>query len=121
MTKTRRGRPPLPLGAARVPVHFRLPVETLARLDALAEAWGTTRTGAVEMVVEAAPMTDAGRDAGEGENCPRTCGHETFHYCGAVGTHCDKHCVCSCRLCADERTRTVPSISEVSESDPEDA
>jgi hypothetical protein len=38
-----------------------------------------------------------------GDDCPKRCKHETFHYCGGSGTHCDKHCVCSCRLCAEER------------------
>ena len=37
------------------------------------------------------------------DDCPRKCDHRTFHYCGASGTHCDKHCVCSCRLCVAAR------------------
>ena len=37
--------------------------------------------------------------------CPKDCNHETFEYCGTSGTHCDKHCCCPCRLCADERKR----------------
>lgn len=32
------------------------------------------------------------------DNCPTGCAHVTFHYCGE-GTHCDVHCVCSCRMC----------------------
>jgi hypothetical protein len=37
------------------------------------------------------------------DDCPKGCKHETFHYC-REGTHCDKHCVCPCRLCVQERT-----------------
>jgi hypothetical protein len=37
------------------------------------------------------------------ETCPPDCKHVTFHYCAENGTHCDKHCACSCRLCRDER------------------
>lgn len=33
------------------------------------------------------------------DNCPPGCSHETFHYCGEAGTHCDRHCVCACRMC----------------------
>jgi hypothetical protein len=37
------------------------------------------------------------------DNCPTTCKHATLHYCGSAGTHCDKHCTCSCGLCLAER------------------
>lgn len=37
------------------------------------------------------------------ENCPKGCRHKTFHYCGALGTHCDKHCVCPCEPCKQDR------------------
>ena len=36
------------------------------------------------------------------DNCPPECGHETFEYCAAAGTHCDKHCVCQCYMCRAE-------------------
>ena len=42
------------------------------------------------------------------DNCPKGCGHETFHYCGE-GTHCDKHCVCACHLCVAERAPRIVS------------
>jgi len=42
------------------------------------------------------------------EDCPRNCKHETFHYCAAVGTHCDKHCVCSCSACVADRKNPGP-------------
>lgn len=37
------------------------------------------------------------------DNCPKGCEHETFHYCGEAGTHCDKHCACPCRPCVAAR------------------
>lgn len=40
-----------------------------------------------------------------GDNCPKGCKHITIHFCMESGTHCDIHCVCSCRLCMDERLR----------------
>jgi hypothetical protein len=36
------------------------------------------------------------------EACTLACKHRTFEYCGESGTHCDKHCLCPCRLCRDE-------------------
>jgi hypothetical protein len=36
------------------------------------------------------------------EACTPGCGHRSFEYCGESGTHCDKHCVCPCRMCRDE-------------------
>jgi hypothetical protein len=44
----------------------------------------------------------------EAENCPEGCGHETFHYCGAEGTHCDIHCICSCSPCEEDRKNPAP-------------
>ena len=40
--------------------------------------------------------------------CPASCTRESFHYCGTSGTHCDKHCVCLCHLCAKERNSIRP-------------
>lgn len=42
------------------------------------------------------------------EICPKGCKHETYHYCNAVGTHCDKHCVCACQGCVDDRKNPGP-------------
>jgi hypothetical protein len=42
------------------------------------------------------------------ENCPKGCKHETFHYCAESGTHCDKHCICTCPDCV--AARKDPSI-----------
>jgi len=39
--------------------------------------------------------------------CPKDCAHETFEYCAASGTHCDKHCVCRCYDCVAERERRL--------------
>jgi len=39
----------------------------------------------------------------EPENCPNDCKHETFHYCGQSGTHCDIHCICGCKECETEQ------------------
>jgi len=33
------------------------------------------------------------------EHCPSSCQHESFHYCNESGTHCDKHCICTCDQC----------------------
>ena len=38
-----------------------------------------------------------------GDDCPKSCKHITFHFCMESGTHCDKHCICRCKLCAEER------------------
>jgi len=38
-----------------------------------------------------------------GDNCPKGCKHRTFHFCMESGTHCDKHCICLCYLCVEER------------------
>lgn len=35
------------------------------------------------------------------------CTHETFHYCGQTGTHCDKHCKCSCSPCTEDKDRVA--------------
>jgi hypothetical protein len=48
------GRPPLPPGTTRIDTHIRLAPETLARLRALAVAWGVTVTGAIEMLIDRA-------------------------------------------------------------------
>lgn len=42
------------------------------------------------------------------ENCPKNCKHETFHYCATAGTHCDKHCACSCTSCVADRAKPGP-------------
>ena len=46
------------------------------------------------------------------ENCPADCTHETFHFCTEAGTHCDKHCVCGCAICADGRAHLGRALSE---------
>ena len=38
------------------------------------------------------------------DKCPKGCTHETFHYC-VNGTHCNKHCTCSCYMCKEERRK----------------
>lgn len=47
----RYGRPPLPPGVRRVFVGFRFDPATKARLDAMAEEWGVTRTEVVERLI----------------------------------------------------------------------
>jgi hypothetical protein len=42
------------------------------------------------------------------ERCPYSCRHETFHYCNEVGTHCDKHCACSCWQCVEAKRNPPP-------------
>lgn len=43
-----------------------------------------------------------------GDNCPKGCKHETFHYCQESGTHCDTHCVCPCQSCVTDRRTPAP-------------
>lgn len=43
-----------------------------------------------------------------GDKCPKKCKHSTFHYCDKSGTHCDKHCVCTCGACAADRKNPAP-------------
>jgi hypothetical protein len=43
------------------------------------------------------------------ENCPKSCKGHTFHYCGESGTHCDKHCVCTCQACTNDRVKPMPT------------
>ncbi len=46
------GRPALPPSEKRVVITVRLPPDTVAELDAIAEADGETRTATVEQLVE---------------------------------------------------------------------
>lgn len=43
-----------------------------------------------------------------GDKCPKGCKHKTFHYCNESGTHCDKHCICACKPCVDDRANPAP-------------
>ena len=49
-----------------------------------------------------------------GDNCPKTCKHKTFHFCMESGTHCDKHCVCVCRLCIQEMALKAKNEKKIS-------
>lgn len=42
------------------------------------------------------------------DKCPKKCKRKTFHYCYESGTHCDKHCVCSCPSCIEDRKNPAP-------------
>ena len=42
------------------------------------------------------------------DECPKACSHENFHYCDAEGTHCNKHCICGCAPCIEDRKNPQP-------------
>lgn len=47
-----------------------------------------------------------------GDNCPTGCKHSSFHFCDDSGTHCDKHCVCTCSQCVQDRKDPAPRDPE---------
>ena len=47
------------------------------------------------------------------DNCPKKCRHLTFHYCSESGTHCNKHCVCSCSPCLEENKKPNPNLPKM--------
>ena len=47
-----------------------------------------------------------------GDNCPESCDRVGIHFCMESGTHCDTHCICSCKACVEERAEVVAGRSQ---------